>query len=47
MYYKPYDSMPKKCELSWIPLAPDLSTKNALRDEFWMVIANTTIEADE
>lgn len=37
----------KKCELSWIPLAPELSTKNALRDEFWMVIANTTIEADE
>lgn len=37
----------KKCELSWIPLAPELSTKNALRDEFWMVIENTPIEADE
>ena len=37
----------KKCELSWIPLASELSTKNTTRDEFWMVIVNTTVEADE
>lgn len=37
----------KKNDLAWIPLAPELSTKGANRDELWMVIANTTIEADE
>ncbi|OGT26238.1 MAG: hypothetical protein A3I77_06350 [Gammaproteobacteria bacterium RIFCSPLOWO2_02_FULL_42_14] len=37
----------KKCELNWITLAPELSTKNAIRDEFWKLIANTTIETDE
>ena len=33
--------------LSWVPLAPELPIKGRKRDTFWMIIENTTLEADE
>lgn len=37
----------KQQQLNWVPLAPELPTRGAARDEFWKIIANIIIETDE